>query len=117
MSAYFIDLDGTLVAHGTNDLLPGAKRLLQFIHAEGHQVIVTTRRGIEFEGHPVYAEQPTEAFLRQLEQELEIKFTHILYGVPSPRIIINDDGCESIKTETNEGCAGILADMGIDDCE
>jgi len=99
MATHFIDLDGTIFRHGTNEFLPGAKELLQTIYEAGDQVVLTTRRGAEFEGHPVYSRQPTLDALANMN----IKYDAILFGLGSPRIVINDDGAIAVNHNTNEG--------------
>ena len=105
MAALFIDLDGTLIHHGQNILLPGARDLLEKLHSAGHMIVLTTRRGNkEFLDHPVFSQEATE----QLLSELHLTFDRILFDVPSPRIVINDDGCSAIQVETNKGVESLI---------
>jgi len=99
MATYVIDLDGTIFKHGTNDFLPGSKEFLEEISENGHMIIFTTRRGKEFEGHPVYDKEKTLKVLT----ELGVKYDFIVFDSPSPRIVINDRGSYAIDCETNKG--------------
>ena len=99
MAAYFVDLDGTLFFFGTNTLTPGVKEFLKFIKDNNHQLILTTRRGKDWEGHPIFSAEKTLKALK----ELKIDYQQILFDIDSPRIIINDDNCSAINIKTNEG--------------
>ena len=99
MSAYFVDLDGTLFEFGTNILLPGARDFLNFIKKNGHQLILTTRRGDEWEPGHVFSEEDTLKALK----DLNIEYDNIIFKIDSPRIIVNDTGCLAINVITNEG--------------
>lgn len=99
MSTYFIDLDGTIFNHGTNDFLPGSREYIEELKEDGHMIVFTTRRGQEFEGHPVYDKKKTLEALKRLN----IKYDSIIFDSPSPRIVINDSGCSSINCISNEG--------------
>ena len=81
---WIFDLDGTLVKHngykeGGEELLPGAKELLDRIPA-GDMVIILTARKEEVRGQ-------TEGFLR----EHGIRYDKIIFGAPyGERIVVND---------------------------
>lgn len=93
MAAFFIDMDDTIVSHGTNDLLDGALDSLKRIKAGGHQLFITTRRGDDWPAHHVYGRQLTERFLRGLGVDID----GVVYNVDSPRIVINDGGAVGIN--------------------
>lgn len=83
---WVLDLDGTLVVHngyklyGKDVWLEGAKEFLRSI-PEDDMIIFLTSRTTECAAQ-------TEAFLR----ESEIRWNHIIYGVPyGERILVNDD--------------------------
>ena len=97
MSAYFVDLDGTLFEFGTNNFLPGTKDFLKFIKENNHQLILTTKRSDFFDG--VFSKSGTLKTLK----ELGVEYHSILFGIDSPRIVINDDGCSAINVTTNIG--------------
>lgn len=98
MAAFFIDLDGTVLKHGTNDPLPGAIDFLKKICDEGHDIYFTTKRGREFEKHPVYSQEGCNQALRMFDRE-GITYKQILFGVESPRIVVNDDGAFCINLQ------------------
>ena len=98
MSAYFLDLDGTLFSHGTNELLPGARELLDELQRRGHQVVFTTYRSSSFAlGEPLN----DQATLKALA-DLGIEYHGIVFGVRSPRVLVNDDGASAFERTTNE---------------
>ena len=99
MSAYIVDLNGTLFKFGTNDFLPGAKDFLDFIKDNGHQLILTTRRGEDWDYHNVFSKAKTLQALKRLG----IEYHSIVFEVESPRIVINDDGCSAINVVINDG--------------
>jgi ribonucleotide monophosphatase NagD (HAD superfamily) len=106
MAAFLIDLDDTLVHHGTNQLLDGAMDFLKSIKAKGHQLIITTRRGDEWSSKHVYGKQSTETFLRSLDVEID----QIVYGVTSPRIVVNDGGAIGVTHPAGEPVKYIVGD-------
>lgn len=113
MAAFFVDLDGTIFKHGTNDPLPGAIDFLRSINKKGHQLFFTTRRGKEFSGHTVYDTAPTYSALRMLKSEYGIEYDDIIFNVVSPRVVVNDDGAYALSVETNnsnlpEDCDSVL---------
>ncbi len=103
-SVYFLDLDGTLLKHGTNDLLPGARKLLDTIIEKGGEIVITTRRGDrEFKGHPVYSRIGADEGIRALGVPIKA----VLFDCDSPRIVINDGGAYAVRHGTNAGWMGI----------
>ena len=96
MAAYFVDLDGTLFEFGTDIFLPGTKEFLEFIKENNHQLILTTRRG-DWDG--VFSKEST---LKALKDH-GIEYHSIIFGVDSPRIVVNDDGCSAINITTDKG--------------
>jgi hydroxymethylpyrimidine pyrophosphatase-like HAD family hydrolase len=94
MSAYFIDLDGTFFKWGTQEPLPGAVETVQRLEAEGNMIVWTTLRDPQdpVKGYP----QTIRAF-----RELGIKSEAIIWGCPSPRIVVNDDGAFGVNVEQN----------------
>jgi predicted secreted acid phosphatase len=107
MAAFFVDLDGTLFHFGTNFFTPGARDFLEWIEENGHQLIFTTRRGDDLEGHPIFDKNKTLEALKRLG----IKYNNILFNVVSPRIIVNDDGCEAFQVEKDKGLANLMKSL------
>lgn len=82
---WILDLDGTVVKHngykldGHDTLLPGAKEFLTGIPKEDMIIFITSRTGD--------VRTITVNFLR----ENDIRFDHIIFGVPyGERILVND---------------------------
>ncbi len=88
MAVFFLDLDDTLVSHGTNTLLSGALEMLQKINAQGHQIVFTTRRGRDWPDEHIYGTKSTKRFI----DGLGIKYEAILFNLESPRVVLNDGG-------------------------
>lgn len=98
MATYFLDLDGTLVKHGTNDLLPGARELLDALVAAGHQIVFTTYRGDRnFAGHRVYSADSA----RTLVRSLRVPYEALILDVDSPRVVVNDGGAAAVANAKN----------------
>jgi len=91
MASFFFDIDGTITVWQTNELLVGAIELLVKLKQDGHVIIITTKRN---------SEEKRKATLQMLNEN-KIPYDHILFGVPSPRIIINDRGAGGIHCEKN----------------
>jgi hypothetical protein len=87
MAAIFVDLDGVLFAYGTQELVPGAVEALKRFAAGGNQLIFTTRREYNWPGSPEAAD-----ILDRLFPDYQI-----LWGITSPRILINDEGAVAIN--------------------
>lgn len=98
MAAFFIDLDGTMVRFGTNELLPGAIEMLREIESRGHQIIFTTRRGNEYPDNHVFGVPET----MKLIESLGVKYQAMLFNIDSPRIVLNDGGGLGITHPKNE---------------
>lgn len=87
MAAMFCDLDGTAMLWGTNTFLPGAYERLKNFYDSGNELIFTTLRD------PQWGEiEPTEPFLKSLFPKCIV-----LFGISSPRILINDHGAVAIN--------------------
>ncbi len=91
MAAFFVDLDGSALKWGTNDFVPGAYERLKKFYDEGGDLIFTTQRD-----SVISALLPTEKFLKGLFPNCMI-----LYGISSPRAIINDEGAVAINHKKN----------------
>lgn len=113
--AWFIDLDGTVMEQGTHRLLPGAREFLKrLIESDKHEIIFTTFRGGGAfpKDHPVYSVDATLIALSKLfnidimdaygePKKDEKKKVQILFGISSPRIIMNDAGAIGYPVEFN----------------
>lgn len=97
----FVDLDGTILRQGTQELLPGALEEMQRLREAGFRIVLTTRRGEEFGKHRVYGREATERALRRLARE-GLPFDAVLYDCPSPRIVIDDCPGGHILHPSNE---------------
>lgn len=99
MAAYFFDLDGTILHHGTQEPIGNAINIINKLYDDGHQIIFTTRRGEEFKNSKKYNKEITLETLNKLG----IKYHHILFDIPSPRIVVNDEECRAIMVEKGLG--------------
>lgn len=99
MKTYFIDLDGTIFRHGTNDFLPGAIRWLQSLEGA---IVWCTRRGDEFGDHPVYGNGGLMVAMGLLAP-LKLKVIGMISNCGSPRILVNDEEASVISHATNTG--------------
>lgn len=98
MAVYFIDLDGTIFKHGTNDLLPGAFDLLSRIIGFGDEIVFTTYRGDEnFKSHPIYNRGSAQTAI----DSLDVPYRAALFDINSPRIVLNDGGAVGHNHETD----------------
>lgn len=93
MAAYFVDIDGTLVSWGSSTPLPGAVEQLGAAYRKGHQIIFTTQRP------EVTAEFDNKAIRRLIDSFAPGSL--IIWGVTSPRIVINDQGAIAINHPQN----------------
>lgn len=89
---WILDLDGTIVKHngykidGVDTFLPGSKEFLSSL-PDKDMVIFLTSRKEEYR-------EITEQFLK----ENNIRYDHIIFGVPyGERILINDDKPSGLK--------------------
>jgi len=103
MAAFLIDLDGTILRAGTDDLLPGALDALKKIKADGHWLGITTQRGYNFPPLHRYHIVQSERLLRTIEEQIGSRFDAVLWDVPSPRVVVNDSGAVAINLATDEG--------------
>ena len=99
MATFFIDLDGCIFFHGTNEIIPGANELLEQIIKNNGDIIFTTYRGDKnFKNHSIYSKEGCLNGIRMLK----IKYKEIIFDVDSPRIIINDSGAFAINHNKND---------------
>lgn len=97
---FFVDLDGTIVKHGTTEFLPNARELLALLEEKDIRLIFVTRRGDEeFEGHAVYGKVATLVFLK----DNGLDHHDIIFDVANPRILLDDSSVQAIRRVTNGG--------------
>lgn len=99
LGIFILDIDGTLMKHGTDEWLPGALELIEGLTTRGYEVAFVTRRGDrEFSGHPVYGRASTKAAL------VAAGFgpNRIWFDVRSPRYLMDDSWAQVIEKETDE---------------
>lgn len=96
MAAFFLDFDGTLVKFHTGEWLPGAVELLGLLHEKGHQIFITTMRGAR-DHDTEWSRANTERMLAALPFPVEA-----LYGVDSPRFLIDDGPIAAQPTPTDD---------------
>lgn len=89
MAAIFSDLDGSFLKWGTERPLTGALEELLRFQAAGHQIVFTTQRQ-QFD--PDFDMEGLRALLSRHFPEC-----FILYGITSPRIVLNDAGAIAIN--------------------
>ena len=103
MAAYFFDIDGTLCFWGSNNFIPESLATIKKLAQDGHQIILTTRRGDDYDRHSRFGRLSVEKLVEELRLEHSVNVLYVLYNIESPRIVINDDGCTAIKCEKDKG--------------
>lgn len=93
----FIDIDGTIVDHGTDEPLPYAVEKINRAYDRGYTVILTTLRGEGYTGDSLYSCASTLRLLKAIG----LKYHTIIWNCQSPRIVINDEGARSIEHPSN----------------
>lgn len=95
----FIDLDGTVFHDETEEPLSQAIEKINKAYDDGFIIILTTYRGENWDVTNRFSKVNT---LRLLKMH-ELKYHHIIWDSPSPRIVINDDVCGAYQHPRNEG--------------
>ena len=97
MATFFIDIYDTIIPHGDNKSPPFPKSVqtINDLYDKGHQIILTTARGEEYDFHfqTKYSKKKT---IKMLEKH-KIKYHQIVWNSSSPRIIINDRGAIGLE--------------------
>lgn len=88
----FIDIDDTIVKHGTGEPFPGIVEKINTLYDRGWLIVLTTYRGSKFPNPPY-----DMGTLYKMLQELRIKYHHLIMDSPSPRVVINDDIAKAIQ--------------------
>lgn len=98
---FFCDLDGTILRHGTDELLPGAREFLDMIDELSFGLVLVTRRGDEEWGpdDPRYSTAATLAALKKHGLDRH----NLILNVRSPRFLVDDSPIDVLPRETNEG--------------
>ncbi len=91
MAAMIADLDGSTFYWGTNAFVPGAYDHLRKFYDNGNQLVFVTQRDAEWE-----RVSPVESYLKSLFPDCIV-----LFGISSPRILINDAGAVAINHPKN----------------
>ena len=91
MATLISDLDGSAFYWGSNTFVPGAYERLKEFYDQGNQLIFVTQRGNVWE-----TAKPVEKYLKSLFPDCIV-----LFGITSPRILINDQGARAINHPQN----------------
>jgi len=95
MATYFIDFDGVFFEYGTMNPTKHAVDYVNKLIKEGHQVIFTTSRTHKDNKPERLNLHKTKAVLGALN----VKYTDIVEGLSSPRIVVNDEGAVAVNHE------------------
>jgi len=95
---FFVDLDGTVIHTRTSEALPYAVEKINAAYEEGFMIVITTYRGKNWPKSSPFTIEKTEKLL----EEIGLKWHHIIWDSPSPRIIINDDKVGALKHPQNQ---------------
>ena len=99
--AYFFDIDGTLVKYHTNHWLPGARKHLKHVFNAGHQIFLLTARNDNWDEGKTWSPQRTrDSILKDLDDD-GVRYV-VLFGVRSPRVLVDDSEVKIIKRQTNQ---------------
>ncbi len=98
LGVFILDLDGTLVKHGTSDWLPGALELIAGLQERGYEVAFITRRGDrEFKDHEFYGRIATLHMLA----DAGLTRLRIWWDMRSPRFLMDDSPAQVIEKATD----------------
>lgn len=95
---YFIDIDGTILHNKTEEPLEQAVEKINKAKENGHFIILTTFRGENWDVTNRFSKVSTLRLLKVIK----LKYDHIIWDSPSPRIIINDETCLAYQHPCNE---------------
>ena len=93
----FIDIDGTIVDHGTDEPLPGAVEKINEAYDRGYMIVLTTLRGSGWAMQSKYSCPETLRLLKAIG----LKYNEIIWNCPRHRILINDEGAAAIQHPAN----------------
>lgn len=107
---FFCDLDGTILRHGTDELLPGAREFLDMLDELDYGLVFVTRRGDE-EWGPDDLRYSTAATTAALKKH-GLDHHNLILNVRSPRFLVDDSPIDLFPCVTDEGFAPeLLAKM------
>ena len=89
----FIDLDGTILNCSTDAPNPFAVERINKAYDDGFMIVLTTYRGEHFADNSRFGLVTTHTLLRNIG----LKFHHIIFSSPSPRVVINDEGAVAVQ--------------------
>lgn len=95
----FVDLDGTVLNSVNEEPLPCAVEKINKAFDDGYMIVITTYRGDNYPTVNPYSRLSTSRTLKAIG----LKYHHIIWNSPSPRILINDDVCGAIQHKPNTG--------------
>ena len=93
----FIDIDGTVFHDETEEPLPYAVEKINKAYDDGYVIILTTFRGENWD----VTNRFSKVNSLRLFKSVGLKYHHIIWDSPSPRIIINDDKCGAYRHPKN----------------
>jgi len=93
----FIDIDGTIFNDTTEEPLPFAVEKINKAYNDGYVIILTTFRGENWE----VTNRFSKVNSLRLFKSVGLKYHHIIWDSPSPRMIINDDICMAYQHPCN----------------
>ena len=88
----FVDLDGTVLNCSTENALPCAVQKINAAYDKGWMIVITTMRGDGYVNEQLRCRETVQTL-----RLLGLKYHHIVWNCPSPRVVINDEGCSAIK--------------------
>lgn len=104
MATYIFDIDGVVYNYQTHKVIETEKIFINNLRKNGNKIVFLTRRGDQlWKGHPVFSKEATINTLKA--DGVLLEEDDILFDIPSPRIIFNDEGYDSHI---------VIRDKGID---
>ena len=104
MAAYFIDFDGVFFKYGTMFPTDNAVQTINKLFEQGNKIYFMTLRKYKNNDDEALNLYNTEEVLRNLN----VKYHGIIEDIPSPRIIINDEGAVAINHIRNASLKEII---------
>jgi hypothetical protein len=96
----FLDIDGTIVHTDTEEPLPGAVKAINELYEKGAMIVLTTLRGDGY-AEAGYGVRFSRTNTIKMLKRIGLKYHHIIWNCPSPRIVINDDGAKAVNHPKN----------------